>query len=322
MSVCISLVKKYICLFFFFVLFHSFTFKSVKFSVQSHSIVCVFVCISVYIYIWVFFWHKHFPFISFRIHNFCNSPARYLTYNLLLNSLVAAQLLPVLQQCQKRLNRQLAIFHDWKVNAIPSKCSKDPVKYKLMELLPINPKKYKQKILNQSSQRALKIKFELIWTIGALMFNFIFIFSSSLSSEIYKKNLLNRMKLTFNSKTGPRQSVNGEIKNAVKTMANVILFDKSSFSSHTAWTGSESFSYSTGVALAFDLYRWIWFFTIYINQINKNRNYYIIPQNQIHFIDNINDITSRETKHSMGNVNKIDIENRTRTKFIKSSSQQ
>lgn len=54
--------------------------------------------------------------------------------------------------------------------------------------------------------------------------------------------------LTFNSKTGPKHSVIGEMRKAVKTMANVIRVDRTSFSSPNACVGSESFSYvSTGV---------------------------------------------------------------------------
>lgn len=51
----------------------------------------------------------------------------------------------------------------------------------------------------------------------------------------------------------------------------------------------------------------------------KNQNQHKI--NSYH-IDKFVHHTSRVTKHSIGNVDKMDIENITRAKFIKSSSQQ
>lgn len=66
--------------------------------------------------------------------------------------------------------------------------------------------------------------------------------------------------LTFNSKTGPKHLVNGEMINADETIANVILVEYLSHSSPCSWVGSTSFSHSNG---SFEWNRWIWFLTIW-----------------------------------------------------------
>lgn len=66
-------------------------------------------------------------------------------------------------------------------------------------------------------------------------------------------------KLTFNSSTGPKHSVIGDIMNAPNTMANVTFVVCMSLSSPNSSVGSASFSHSTG-AVVFK--RWIWFLTI------------------------------------------------------------
>lgn len=61
--------------------------------------------------------------------------------------------------------------------------------------------------------------------------------------------------------------------------------------------------------------------------IKKQKEYEQQNQNE-HFtslladLKNNTQLTSRDTKHSIGNVSKIDTENKTRAKFIRSSFQQ
>lgn len=71
-----------------------------------------------------------------------------------------------------------------------------------------------------------------------------------------------KFKLTFNSRTGPKHSVMGDMINAVNTIASVIFTEFSSFSPFS-WDGSRSLSKSDD-SIPFDLS--IWALTICKNE--------------------------------------------------------